>query len=196
MVLPWDGRRLQGISIALRESESACRVTSTRHPPLAHVLLAAHLGCRGQADRLHHNGTRIQSQAVLLSFHVFVKPHGLPQTTIDCRGAPAANVFLWDRLRPAPGVPAAFLEDFMSAAPRSGAAVAPGRGAGRDPHHRLGRSTETPSHYPAVYNAVSVAVQSIVGAVVSPPVTTPTLCGLCPGKPPHECANSGFMYIR
>lgn len=34
--------------MGLRETESACYVTSTWHLPLARVLLAAHLGCRGR----------------------------------------------------------------------------------------------------------------------------------------------------
>ena len=80
---------------------------------------------------------------------------------------PAANIFLWDRLRPAPGVPAAFLEDFMRAAPASRPAAEAGGIIARGAQKRLGRSTELASQYPVVYNAITLTVQGIVGAVVS-----------------------------
>ena len=84
----------------------------------------------------------------------------------------AANIFLWDRLQPAPGVPAAFLEDFMRAAPKPKSAGKAGHIMARGPQTRLGRSTGASSHYPAVYNAVSTMTQGIVGAVVSSPVSS------------------------
>ena len=92
---------------------------------------------------------------------------GISNAMLQPQSASAANIFLWDRLRSAPGVPAAFLEDFMSAASAHRRAVMAGGATKGEARNKPHSSTETSSKYLSVYNAVSIAAQSIVGAVVS-----------------------------